>query len=503
MKEGVLYYNRGVKCLPRLLVSLHTLRRVWNGPVCILNEGTPPEWFAAAVSALGGTIKSIPEAAGAVLAGKSSSWRHTPFDATMYLDSDTIVRRPVEPFFAMIREHGSVVTDFCKWITTGRTMGRRIQQWSKITDVGPALKYGHAVNTGIFGFSKRSTPLMEEYEALTRKGSETGGVHRKVLDEIAMQIAITRHNHHLAPETWNTSCIHSGESDPAIVHYHGNKHCRRGSKWADEWKKAYKAMLPAIPARAREALTASDDPSLALWLSRGDDFRDDITVVSAVNPAYADRMAVNIKKWMDTKGLCNQQFLVFVNGFNGPRDRKFLNHRNVKVVKWTYPEATPRETMLASFIFGVAEHVQTPYWMKLDADTKPIRDWQWPDYRAHTITSHKWGYTKIKGDATKEHWFTRMDRLFAGNRPIFKRALDPVKDLRIGHRRGNVDGIPMRFGSFAHIERTNFTKKVAETITGQCGRKLPIPSQDTIAWYFATLWKEPVRLMNMKEYFIP
>jgi hypothetical protein len=161
--------------------------------------------------------------------------------------------------------------------------------------------------------------------------------------------------------------------------------------------------------------------------------------------------------------------------------------------------------MLAAFVLGVPEHVRTTHWMKLDADTKPVAGkWVWPDYAGQSVVSHRWRYTKMKRDPnTSEHWLNTLDRLFAGRRPMLQRQLDPKADARVWHRRGNADGLKMRFASFAHIESTDFTRRISRAVRRHCGGRLPIPSQDTLSWYLATLWREPVKLINMKEWFAP
>ena len=39
MKDGVIYLNSGTKCLVRLLVSIHSLRKYYDGPVAIVSVG--------------------------------------------------------------------------------------------------------------------------------------------------------------------------------------------------------------------------------------------------------------------------------------------------------------------------------------------------------------------------------------------------------------------------------------------------------------------------------
>jgi hypothetical protein len=505
--EGVLYYNRGTRCLVRLLVSLQSLRDHYDGPVAIANEEEPPGWFKAVASCLNAEFVILPRSEENVLLAKSRLPAKSPFERTMFLDSDTLVRQPVERFMAWIREHEVVVTRFNDWHTHRGRMRRRIEQWRKAAPelVDKALAYGGAINTGVQGWTK-GHPLLAAYEATTERGLKAGGVSRKILDEIAMQLAVPHHDHLLAPSEWNVGCLHGKPEGAAIIHYHGRKHCRDGVM-GDIWKAEYLRLRDRFPT-VREIAEGGGDPDLTKWL-RETGRRRDMTVVTAVSPAYAERAKAAIARWMETPGLKEQRFLVFVNGFKNASERKWLEQwPNVKVVRWDYPfaGATERETMLASFVLGAAAHVKTKFWMKLDADTVPTKGrFQWPEYDRFDVVSHKWGFTKMKGDpGAKAHWFHTLDRaLTPENRVFLHVQLDPVADQRVSHRKGNKCRIPMRFASFAHVERTELTKAIAARIHASCGGRLPVPSHDTIVWHWATAHRRKVRLVNMKEWFKP
>lgn len=507
MKTGVLFYNHGERCLIRLCVAIHTLRRHYNGRVVIAAEGTMPEWTRQILSELKAEIMPLPQNHDYGLAKKAGLWKVTPFDETMYIDSDTVICASIQPFLQAIRNNGCVMPKFCGWGTERGRMRRRIEQWRAVApDLVPAaIKFGWATNTGVQGWV-RGAPLLPHYERLTKQAIGKG-VAKKTLDEIAMQLLLPVYKPHVIGEEWNCSCTYGNLAAAKIVHYHGHKHCRdnaAGKLWQQEfWK-----LVESFPSEKAVLTGQGADASINLMLRDSIPGRlRNMTIVSAVNPAYAERMKANLELWLKTPGLKEQRFLVFVNGFARARDRVWLDRPNVEVVRWNYPfpEANARETMIAAFVIGAAEHVKTDYWMKLDGDTHPVTErWEWPDYTKQTIVSHKWGYTKMKGEKDiKRHWFNRLDSVFSPQAPMFKSELDPVADFRVSHRPGNKLGIPMRYGSFAHIERTAFTKRIAKVVNEKCGGRLPVPSHDTLTWYCATLWKEPVKLMNMKSWFSP
>lgn len=500
--QCVLYFNRGTSCYMRLLVSVFSLRKHYSGPIKLMQEGELDEPISALLRKLGVTIQLLPLTAEPVLVARASLWRVLEEDYALMLDSDTIVCGPVDEAFGWIKEQGFVASWFTGWHTTGGTMRKRIEEWAKVVPamVEPAIAYGNAINGGVQGWSKGTT-MLPAYEALTRRG-HAAGCNRIVLDEIALQLLLPDHRHHLADHVWNTSGAFGDIAKARIVHYHGRKHCVDNPR-CDLWKEHYFELVASFPDHADTLGKAWGDKRLDRFLKGLSSRRKNLTIVTAVNPAYADRLRKNIGAWLRLPGLKDQRFIVFVNGFKRARDRRFLALPNVKVIRWQYPHpsASRRETMLAAFLLGVAKHVKTQYWMKLDADCRPQRQWwEWPDYENHTIVSHRWGFTRMKGDEkAAEHWFNRLDKVFSPAAPYFRQTFDPVKN-RVSHRHGNPNELPLRFNSFCHIEQTAFTQRMAEHLA-VCQGRMTIPSQDTTSWYCSVIWKEKVRLMNMRKWF--
>lgn len=503
--QCVLYFNRGTSCYIRLFVSIFSLRKHYSGAIKLMQQGELHPEITAVLGQLNVQVRFIPETQDKVLVTKASLWRHMEDDYAMYLDADSIVNGPVDEFLNWTREWGFVATWFTGWLTTGAQMQRRIREWSTVAPqlVPSALAYGKAINSGIQGWSKGAS-ILPAYEDLTRSGV-TAGCNGLIVDEIALQLLLPQHRHYLADHAWNTSGAFGETKRARVVHYHGRKHCTANPR-CDLWKEHYFELKASLPEHAETLSKCWGDKRLDRFLAGLSHRRKNMTVVTAVNPAYADRLNRNLKAWLRLPGLKDQRFIVFVHGFKSATQRKFLSHPNIKVIRWTYPHssATMRETMLAAFLLGVAKHVRTQYWMKLDADSRPRKPWwEWPDYEGSAVVSHRWGYTKMKGDAVaKEHWFNRLDRVFAAATPYFKQTFDPLKS-RVSHRRGNVDGLPMRFASFCHIEKTAFTQRMAKHLVAHSNGRMVIPSQDTTSWYCATIWNEKIQLTNMKRWFKP
>ncbi len=172
----------------------------------------------------------------------------------------------------------------------------------------------------------------------------------------------------------------------------------------------------------------------------------------------------------------------------------FLEHPQTQLVLWHLDHAGQREKMLNGFVFAVAEHVATPWYLKLDTDAVALRsdDWidsQWflPDSqgRLPMFIASPWGYTK-PSDAIQ-----RLDEWGDG-----------IKGLS-EHPRLNLPVVPgsslvahPRIISWCFFGRTDSTRHAAAL----CGGRLPVPSQDTFLWYVAKRRGEFFRRFPMKRY---
>ncbi|MCI0364505.1 MAG: hypothetical protein L0219_11510 [Phycisphaerales bacterium] len=173
---------------------------------------------------------------------------------------------------------------------------------------------------------------------------------------------------------------------------------------------------------------------------------------------------------------------------------RFLEHPQVQLILWHLDLASQREKMLNGLVFAVAQHVSTPWYLKLDTDAVALRsdDWidsQWflPDSqgRLPAFIASPWGYTKPR-DA--------IERLDAWG--------DGVEGL-MDHPRLNLPAVPgnslvthPRIISWCFFGRTDSTRQA----TALCNGRLPVPSQDTFLWYVAKRRGEFFRRVPMKRY---
>jgi hypothetical protein len=492
---GVIYYNLNSKCLVRLMTSIFALRKVYDGPCTVIHEGEPREQLEEFCAHHDVDVLTVPKQGENALVRKSQLWRVTPYQYSVFLDADTIPLASPAPLLELAKAHGFVVHHFSDWKTTGGMVSRRIRNWKPVIGadgVKGALAYGKAINTGIFAFDKDSS-FMPEWERITREGWAKNCT-RRLVDEVAAQVMLHDHDHAIVGPEWGCSGRYGGHIGvPKIMHYHGQKHVM-DDLGCVHWKRNYNEMHDKYAEWWPLIKQANGDKRFGRWYATRNQ-REDVTMVTAVNPKYLGKLQDNWREWMKDDSLSGQQWVIFVNRMR-LRDKRlaFLRkHDNVRLVKWRFMPAGDniRERMLSAFVFGVSEHVKTPYWMKLDCDATPKKAWEWPAYQSRVITGHRCGYTVSKAANSPAHFLNALDD-HKGGEPAFPADIT-VKRYR--HK---------RLASYCWIERTDFTRELAEW----CGDRLPVPSHDTTACYFAQHVKgyrigDQMLRMNMKEYFQP
>lgn len=498
--QGIIYYNRGSKCLVRLSVSITSLRDHYVGPATLMYEDPLPEWVFRLCREKNIDVKNIPPSPTPLLR-KTELWRFTPYTKTVYLDTDTVICKDPSPLFEAIDPHGYFVTTYADWHTRGNRIKGRIGQWEPIVGkelVEKAVAFGPAVNTGVFGFHTiEGKPLLEflqktTTEAYTHPDYNNGKINAMVLDEIAGQLAVAIFPHTLVGEEWNRSVNNGVTNDPSIVHYHGGKHVMPNNKWCELWKNYYWR----VRHQYKEVGRPEGDRRLHSYLTTGSRkygygpvCHHDLTIVTCGDKKYAPTLTRNFKEWMKIPGLREQQFLIFtLNARTKSKEYDELRkYSNVRLVKYVSPHHI-REAAFSSFVYGCAEHVKTKFWMKLDADMTPIADhFEYPKkWREHTISADPWHYTRNKPafEREKDHWLNRLDAWYGGE-PLFKTKI-PGNE-RFGHK---------RLRSCCWIEKTDFTKEVVK----KCGPRLPIPSHDTTTWYIATRKNEPIQAYKFRKW---
>lgn len=226
--EGVIYYNIGMKCLVRLVVSLHTLRKVYAGAITIISDAdclVPCTIIAKQFNA-DVIVSKFDTAQGKNMAFLNKCRMHqvTPYDKTLFIDSDTIVMKDFSDCFALLDEHEFIVPQFCDWKTSGSRYKSRIKSWEgHISEalVRHAFDEPKAVNIGFYGW-KKGAKIFDGWFDLALKNRDSF-----IPDEVACQIILPHVPHLVIGSEYNTSCKYEPLTENTrTLHFHGRKHCR-------------------------------------------------------------------------------------------------------------------------------------------------------------------------------------------------------------------------------------------------------------------------------------
>ena len=285
--EGVVFYNLGVKCLPRLAVAMVSCRKHYRGPATLIHAGVEGMEDACQIARSADVdFKrvdfNIPPGKNVALLGKTLLHTVTPYDVSVFLDADTLTRWSFPEYFVAARDCEFAVPAFADWKTSG-SVWRRIKQWRGIVPpdwIAAALHFGPAVNTGTFAFRKDSS-LQREIYKLALQAREFF-----IPDEIGVQVLLPRFPHKIMPQEFNESCKYGRpySARARIVHYHGRKHCRLAP--LSESREC--STVHADLGRTR-FLNASD-----LWLTAFEEVRDWPVVARHIQDDAQLRMALPI-----------------------------------------------------------------------------------------------------------------------------------------------------------------------------------------------------------------
>lgn len=233
------------------------------------------------------------------------------------------------------------------------------------------------------------------------------------------------------------------------------------------------------------------------------------TVVLGIDKKTLESLKVVWPTWKKHKpSLLDNRFVIFHNYATESEIRDVVGSIDVKFVHWpphgvSYPRdgltkwSNPqRAKMLAGFVHVPAEHVETPYWLKLDVDVVATSkdNWvqsEWFDYNP-SIIAPAWSYSKPANQMLLlDEWVAKhRPSIFNGTPPLDIRPV-PGSDL-VSHP---------RVCSWCAFFATEFTKVcsfAAQTTIGH--GQLPVDSQDGFMFYVARRAGFSIHTVAMKKY---
>lgn len=241
--SGILYLNSGTKMLPRLITSLCSLRKHYTGNVTVISMDNPAaKCLYSMADEYNVDILDIDSDLNMrrnYWFEKSRLHLYTPYDKSIFIDSDTIIVNSFNELFYEIEEHDFIACQFSHWRSNGRTIGKRLKQWIS-TDkelVEHTIKANiPSVNVGVYGF-KSDAELMKHWFDITIKHPKA-----HLPEETTCHLLLTQYKSKIVSSKYNCSCKHDDPTTPdtKIIHYHGRKHClldkdQKPKYNADQW----------------------------------------------------------------------------------------------------------------------------------------------------------------------------------------------------------------------------------------------------------------------------
>ena len=521
MSQGVIYYNKGFKCVVRMIISLMSMRKHYSGPITVFLEGEGLKELSEKIKKefdVNVIYDANPDTTTYVRAVEVCM--KAPYDVNVWMDADTLIVGEFDEFFEKGKSSDLAIAHFAGWSSNGGQISRRIKRYEGLVPqkyIEDALDYGPAINCGVYSFPKNSR-ILNEWLEVAKKGEKKGMF---IPDEVACQVLLPRYNCSILPLKYNVSVRHDpGTKDMRVIHYHGRKHCKEYplcELWIKEFIVALKNNTCNIRWWVKENKSGGDrrlnsflrgkygnkpyvkecndilsgrEPSARASSSKPNE--KNTTIVTACDRKYVDILKATFPNWLKYKKVNKFPLIVYTNGFPKGLEEPELSflktHPNVKTIEWDMPEAqSQRERMLSAFVLGAARDVKTEYWMKLDSDSfamdyTPLLDDEMANY---DITGHKWGYTK------PGRWISELDK-WAEKIPEFKGTKNIFDAKRLdGNRYGHE-----RVASYIQFHRSDFVRLAAS----MAGNRLPVPSHDTYLWYVAARLGRPIRRHNFKRY---
>lgn len=494
MDKGILYFNSGNEPVIRSIVSLYSLRKHWNGNVTIFLEKPYPDEFKNVCDFFDVDFLEFEgNKDHKVLVRKTEILSKTPYDETLWIDSDTIICGKIDEMFGYLDDCSLAIPHFSGWFSDKPLISNRIKKYRKIANkqfLDKALEKHPAINTGILSY-KRDFPFIKDWIELAIKGS--GKMF--IPDEVAFQVLYPSYEGiFIAPQKFNVSVKYGNHvKDKRIIHYHGKKHCL-DFPLCDIWKKEFEYMRKNNIANINSFLKYSDK-RLKKYISLDslNTKRKDVTIVTACDEKYVEILKETFPNWVKYKKINEFPIIVFVNGMSLDDKRlDFLREYNVKLIEWDMSNVeNHREKMLSAFVFGTAEYVETDYWLKIDADSFATDDRELitEDMKKYAFCGHKWGYSRPEHIRqldvwAKNHWKRKL-----------KNANPMINEGRVEGRRFYHN--TKRTISYIQLHKTKFTKFCVGLLKE---KRLPAPTQDTFMFYVANRFNpESVGIMNFKR----
>lgn len=234
--RGVMYVVYGEDYVLPCLVSLWSLRKYWAGPVTIWTDQQLPSDDKS-------TVRKLEPHLGVGHPGycaKSRVINESPYDATLYLDCDTLVCGDPTSLFVSEGDPTIRLVQHADWTVRSSVSWSHVEYVASCGFVHPDRKRRlwdanlPAINSGVFACSK-ACRLGEDWVAATAAMGNRHG------DEMAMQFLMLDYPHSVVGEEYNCLPMWTKRQDAVIWHGITGTWGRAAAKWCDALTEAYDA----------------------------------------------------------------------------------------------------------------------------------------------------------------------------------------------------------------------------------------------------------------------
>jgi hypothetical protein len=253
MTVGVVYLLTNPPVAARLVVSIYSLRKWYDGPVTVFT--TRPESHAIGELLVADRRLRVQQRKAQEISDKLSRVAtyltkpfvvaQSPYKATIFLDADTLIVGPLTELVESARTAPVTATTFCNWRTDDPQTNRCLRAWRSLADqpecdaevrtrVNFALSHPMpAINVGVLAI-QRGNPLMADWQRLTMIGRTM-----PTPEEAALQLLLPSYPHELLGCHFNCfPMVASGTPDVRIWHFVIASHLRDQAS-RELWLPAY------------------------------------------------------------------------------------------------------------------------------------------------------------------------------------------------------------------------------------------------------------------------
>lgn len=263
--RGCVFFSFGTGFALQLLVSIHSLRKYYDGPITVfLAPEKHGEALRRDIEKLGAEVAYLENLSRSC--DRHRIFRESPYETTLSFDSDVIFRGPIDDLWEPLEREGVLVTRFYTppygIDGTKEAPGEvnRMELLGNLHGFVDEAAFERAVrrvkcdrtdiNIGVLGISRpNGDAFLADWSRLMERGRDKS---IPILDEVLVVALIDDYAHYQADEVWNCPADEffrmTNIADAVILHYFGDGYRALGDQrmgrnartWAGKkWYEAY------------------------------------------------------------------------------------------------------------------------------------------------------------------------------------------------------------------------------------------------------------------------